>query len=283
VPVCWSSELSAEGTSASEAVYLWTHRIAEGGDMARLRARDLPATLHLGAATVLVIVLTQGTERWSTSEGFDPMLESGKWALRLLLGCLAITPLVTYLGWSEAGRLRKPLLSLREDLALTRWQPPVAPFLLLGALALLILTALALTSHRRAMRWLGRRWKRLHRLVYLAGGATVAHALLAALTSKKMFVRDPQAVYELQLAAMLLTVLLVVRIPVVRQMLQPALATLRQRLVRPQRQATPIAPPEIAPSLPDPERTRIVPSTDTWQPPAYEPDAEEAEETLVAS
>ena len=46
-----------------------------------------------------------------------------------------------------------------------------------GLAAFLILTALALTSHRPAMKRMGRNWKRLHRLVYLAGILVVLHSI----------------------------------------------------------------------------------------------------------
>jgi sulfoxide reductase heme-binding subunit YedZ len=45
------------------------------------------------------------------------------------------------------------------------------PYILAGSLALLILTALAITSTRGWMKRLGRNWKRLHRLAYAAGDA----------------------------------------------------------------------------------------------------------------
>jgi hypothetical protein len=42
------------------------------------------------------------------------------------------------------------------------------PYITLGFTALLLLVPLAATSTRRAMRRLGRRWQKLHRLVYVA-------------------------------------------------------------------------------------------------------------------
>jgi DMSO/TMAO reductase YedYZ heme-binding membrane subunit len=103
------------------------------------------------------------------------------------------------------------------------------PFIALGLLGLFILTVLAITSNRWAMRRLGKHWKRLHRLVYLAGMAVVFHALLATTMSKKMFVRDPQAIDELKLYLALLVVLLIVRIPLVRRVLKQMLALSRLR------------------------------------------------------
>lgn len=226
-----------------------------------------------GAATLLLVVLTQGDLDGSTAGSFDPLIESAKCALRFLLLCLAVTPLAVYLGWTAVVPLRKPLglwafafalvhvgFSLARGDVLARWQPPVQPLFLLGGLALLILTALALTSTKSAQRRLGRAWKRLHRLVYLAGGATVAHALLAAATSKRMFVRDPQAVYEVRLALALLAVLLIVRIPAVRRLLLPTLAPMRRRsqervvaLPASTLDLTPVLPPPSPPHA-EPER-----------------------------
>jgi methionine sulfoxide reductase heme-binding subunit len=48
------------------------------------------------------------------------------------------------------------------------------PFITMGALAWLLILPLALTSTRKSIRWLGKNWSRLHRLVY---GAAVAGAI----------------------------------------------------------------------------------------------------------
>ncbi len=48
----------------------------------------------------------------------------------------------------------------------------------LGALALLILTLMALTSFDKTMKLLGKYWKRLHRFVYIAGWAILIHTLM---------------------------------------------------------------------------------------------------------
>jgi sulfoxide reductase heme-binding subunit YedZ len=49
------------------------------------------------------------------------------------------------------------------------------PFITIGMSTFLILLALAVTSNRFAIRKLGRRWQKLHRLVYLAGILAVIH------------------------------------------------------------------------------------------------------------
>lgn len=52
------------------------------------------------------------------------------------------------------------------------------PWVTVGFVALLILLALAATSTRASIRRLGKRWQKLHRLVYLAGALGVLHFFL---------------------------------------------------------------------------------------------------------
>jgi sulfoxide reductase heme-binding subunit YedZ len=180
-------------------------------------------------------------------DAFDTGLESGKWAVRFLLTSLMMTPLSTYFGWKGGIKLRKSaglwafgfaalhiLVYLRE--AKFRWLTMSMPSYLWLALAGTgILAILACTSNRWAMKVLGKNWKRLHRLVYLSGIAVVTHSMLATTMSKKLYIRDPNAQEELKIYAAMLCVLLIVRIPLVRQFLMQIPARLKrtQNLVRP--------------------------------------------------
>lgn len=222
--------------------------------MNRLKSNWREAVLHMGAVFVLIAVWSWGSTDWNADQTFDPGLESGKWAIRFLLLCLAMSPLNNYFNWRSAIRLRKPaglwafafavlhfLVYIRE--AEWGWLTfPMQPFIALGLLGLVILSALALTSNRWAMQRLRKNWKRLHRLVYLSGLAVVVHAILATSASKKIFVRDPQAIEELQVFLAVLVVLLVVRLALVRRILKPALAR-RQ----PQPQIHPLTLPDPLP------------------------------------
>ena len=71
----------------------------------------------------------------------------------------------------------------------------------------MILLPLALTSNQWAMRKLRKNWKRLHRLVYLAGILVIIHFVWLV----KSDIRDPLAY------GALLTLLLVLRIPAARR------------------------------------------------------------------
>jgi methionine sulfoxide reductase heme-binding subunit len=76
-------------------------------------------------------------------------------------------------------------------------------YALVGFASFLILLPLALTSSRRAMRKLGKNWKRLHRGVYLAAALAVVHyfwlvknvytqpIVLAAVLSLMLLLRFP--------------------------------------------------------------------------------------------
>ena len=201
------------------------------------------ASLNFLGASVLVILLSWGNPDWTTNSppSFDPELESGKWAIRFLLICLAMSPLQIYFGWRGAIPLRKPaglwsfgfaflhvLFYIRER-GLTWLTWPLPLFIGLGLSGLLVLSLLALTSNRWAMRRLKKGWKRLHRLVYLIGPTVIYHAILSTEASKKVLFYDPQAIRELNLYLALLIVFLGVRIPPVRRVLKQSLSWRRPR------------------------------------------------------
>jgi sulfoxide reductase heme-binding subunit YedZ len=108
----------------------------------------------------------------------------GQWGLRLLLITLAVTPLRDWFNAAWLVQLRRMLgvfafcyvlmhfltwLILDQDLYWAGILPDIArrPFITIGFLALLLLIPLAVTSTNGMMRRLGRRWKTLHRLIYL--------------------------------------------------------------------------------------------------------------------
>ncbi len=119
-------------------------------------------------------------------------VETGEWTLRFLLLALAMTPLRQLSGNVLFARHRRMLglfaffyacahfLAWAAFLLGFRWSAIAEelaerPFVTAGFAAWLILAALAATSPRAAARRLGRNWKRLHRLVYLAAGLAMVH------------------------------------------------------------------------------------------------------------
>jgi sulfoxide reductase heme-binding subunit YedZ len=153
----------------------------------------LQALAHIGALIPLALMIW---DVFSGNYGPDPIreftLRTGKSALVLLILSLACTPINTLFKYGQVLRLRKPLglyaflyasihfaifigvdygfnMKLIQDALLEK------RYALAGLTTGLILIPLAITSTRGWMKRLGKNWKKLHRLVYLAGILAVVH------------------------------------------------------------------------------------------------------------
>ena len=117
---------------------------------------------------------------------------TGEWGLRLLLVTLLMTPLRRLTGLAQWIRLRRMLglfaffyvvVHFTSYLWLDQffdWAEILAdilkrPFITAGVVAFFMLLPLALTSSNAMMRRLGRNWKRLHRLAWLAPAVALLH------------------------------------------------------------------------------------------------------------
>jgi methionine sulfoxide reductase heme-binding subunit len=128
--------------------------------------------------------------------GADPVAEIehflGIWALRLLLLTLAVTPLRQLTGQPVLLRFRRMLglyafayvtlhfavylgLDLGGYWAQVFEEIAKRPYITVGFAAWLLLVPLAVTSTQGWMRRLGRRWARLHSLVYAIAALAVLH------------------------------------------------------------------------------------------------------------
>ncbi len=116
----------------------------------------------------------------------------GNWGLRFTMIALAVTPLRQLTGWNWLARFRRMLglfaffyvlmhfltwLVLDQGLL---WPAIVEdigerPFITIGFIALLLLTAMAVTSTNGMRRRLGRRWQQLHYSAYAVGALGVWH------------------------------------------------------------------------------------------------------------
>ena len=156
----------------------------------------LRPTLHIACAMPLVIEFLRAFELAGLSLGPDPVAELihdfGAWGLRLLLLTLCVTPLRLLLEKAWLASLRRPLglwsfaylvLHFASWLTLDRVLDVAAivediverPYITVGFAALLLLIPLAATSTAGWMRRLGRRWQRLHRLIYVAAVLGCVH------------------------------------------------------------------------------------------------------------
>jgi sulfoxide reductase heme-binding subunit YedZ len=151
--------------------------------------------------------------------GADPIraiqLRTGWWTLTFLLITLAVTPVRRLTGWNGIGRYRRMLgvfaftsatlhfltyivldqffawRFMIEDVAKRRW-------ITVGFASFLLLVPLAVTSTNGWIRRLGKRWVKLHQLVYVAAAGGVLHFLWLV----KKDVREP-ALFGLVLVVLL--------------------------------------------------------------------------------
>jgi sulfoxide reductase heme-binding subunit YedZ len=140
----------------------------------------------------------------------------GDWALRFLLLALAVTPLRGLTGWGAVMRFRRMIglfaffyvvLHLTSYVVVDQtfdwpaiWADIVKRrYITVGMITFVLLLPLASTSTNGMVRRLGgRRWVRLHRLVYAAGVGGVFHFFMMV----KADIREP-LVYASALALLL--------------------------------------------------------------------------------
>jgi len=123
-------------------------------------------------------------------------IETGLWTLRLLAVTLSISPVRKATGWNWLAKYRRMLGLFTFFYACVHlsmwagvdwffawgdmWQEILKhKYILIGMLTWLILLPLAITSTKGWVRRLGKRWAKLHRLVYLAAITGTIHYLWA--------------------------------------------------------------------------------------------------------
>jgi len=139
-------------------------------------------TLLLCIAPAPLIGWQWATDRLGARPVHHAMLETGFWAIRFLILCLAVTPARALFDWPRVVMLRRMLglaaafytfahiilYAADQDFALgfVLDQMLTVFYLILGTIATVGFIALSVTSTDRAMAALGKRWKLLHRLIY---------------------------------------------------------------------------------------------------------------------
>lgn len=220
------------------------------------------AGMHLGALTPLAVLIFRFLRSDLTANPIQAATQAtGDAALWLLTLSLACTPLYMLIRKSIVNRLRRPLglyaffyaalhvllftgidyaFNLRQ-LADTFFEKR---FLWVGAPAFIILLALAVTSFTYWIKRLGRTWKSLHRLVYLAALLAVAHnawAVKGNLSTLQGDILQPFAF------GILVVLLLAARLPGVR-------AALARRSAQPARRVIPGASSSAPSTVQPPDR-----------------------------
>ncbi len=201
----------------------------------------LRVTVHLlGWLPLALIAFDALTGRLSVNPIQDVEQRLGRAALYFLLASLAVTPLTTLTGWRALPPRRRALglyaflyaalhfatftavdygFDLPEILRLVGEKP----FILLGFTAGILLLPLAVTSFDFFMRKMGKRWKSLHRLVYVIAPIVIVHYGWA---KKGTFFALSGDILQPLLWGLLVLLLLFLRLPAIRR----PLSTLRQRL-----------------------------------------------------
>lgn len=132
------------------------------GDLGADPVKTLTHTTGLSALIILLVTLTVTPARWVT--GINGLVR-----LRRPLGLFAFFYGIVHFLIYAVFDHQLSIQDIAEDIA-------EHPWVLVGFSALVILAVLAVTSPTAALRRLGgKRWQRLHRLVYLAGGLGVLH------------------------------------------------------------------------------------------------------------
>lgn len=155
-------------------------------------ARWIRPAAWMGGLTPLVLLVAGA---FTGGLGADPIeyvtLRTGFATLLMLMLTLAVTPVRRWTGWNWLAPARRTLglcaflyvclhfLTYMVDQGFSLgyiWEDIAErPYVTVGFTAFLLLLPLALTSTKAAIRRLGKRWQKLHRLVYLAAGLGVLH------------------------------------------------------------------------------------------------------------
>ena len=166
---------------------------------------------------------------------------TGIQALTFLLLSLACSPLSSIVGWKELTQRRKALgiygfmfasihllvfigLDYGFDFGAIWRDVSNKWYIIIGLLAFLLLLPLALTSFKSWMKRLGKKWKTLHRLVYIISPLVAIHFLLSI---KGNLARLQGNILQPVTYGLIAIFLLILRIPAVKI----ALIGLRNRVV----------------------------------------------------
>lgn len=194
--------------------------------------------VHLASLVPLALIVYLSLTDGLTANPVQALtLRTGKAALWLLVLSLAATPMNTLFGFRQAIKVRRALglyaflyaslhvivffyVDYALDFALILQDVGSKRYVIIGAVTFLVLLPLALTSTRGWMKRLGKNWKRLHKLVYLAGVLAVVHYVWLV----KSDIREPLAF------GLAVGLLLLARVPSVRRPLSNLHMQMRGRL-----------------------------------------------------
>ena len=206
------------------------------------RYTPLQVAMHVYAWSVFVLLLLDLlTGNLSANPIQELEQRTGRHAITLLVLSLACTPLNTLFKWTELIKRRRALglyafmyatihvlIFLHLDYGLA-WSLIVQtifekPFIIVGVISFLLLIPLAWTSFDIWKKRLGKKWKRLHQMVYLIAPLVVLHY---AWSKKGDFFALQGEIVRPLIYGLIVVLFLILRIPQVRK----AVASLRDRIL----------------------------------------------------
>jgi sulfoxide reductase heme-binding subunit YedZ len=153
-------------------------------------ASCIPAAVSIGAMGADLFLNT-------SLLGSNPVKESehflGEWTLRFLIATVAVTPLRQVLGWNWLAKHRRTMGLFAFGYVMLHWicyalldvqldwndlvkDLMKRPYIMIGMAGLVLMIPLTITSTKAMIRRLGgKRWNRLHKLVYPIGILGVVH------------------------------------------------------------------------------------------------------------
>jgi sulfoxide reductase heme-binding subunit YedZ len=209
-----------------------------------LTVKVLKISVHLGAWLALAWLVWDAASGNLTVNPIQAATQrTGRYAIVFLGLSLACTPLNTIFGLRAALAVRRltglyaflfaslhftifAWLDYGLDLGLLQEAILDKRYTLIGMLAFLILSALAFTSFKVWQKRLGKKWKRLHQLVYLASILLVFHFAWA---KKGDLFRLQGEIWQPLMFGIAVTTLLVLRLPQVRRKVVQARAAYQRR------------------------------------------------------
>jgi sulfoxide reductase heme-binding subunit YedZ len=198
------------------------------------RYTPLQIAMHIYAWSALVMItidFIMGTISANPIQELEQ--RTGRHAITLLVLSIACTPLNTLFRWSELLKRRRALglyafmyatihviifFNLDYGLAWSLILQTIVekPYILVGLLALLMMTPLAMTSFDIWKKRLGKNWKRLHQTVYIIVPLVLLHY---AWGKKGDFFALQGEIIRPLIYTVIAVILLIMRIPPVRRFL----------------------------------------------------------------
>ena len=197
--VNWVETIPRFGTMVTVAIAAAIIAVLQGNQWNnKQKGSILRASTHF-AALVLMFFIFWDIWYWLHLDSVwynKTTFYTGRAAIFFLFLSLSVTPLITLFDWKALGIVKKPLGNYGFVFVVIHLTMFIGDFgfrdggfaagavveeaflksyALVGFLAFLLLIPLAVTSNKWAIKSMGKRWKKLHQLVYVINVLAVAH------------------------------------------------------------------------------------------------------------